>query len=255
MLAKRVMAGAKEDHTVSYYAPKFNLKTVSVILASVLGCLAAMCFTGFITYFFEEMGITFSSGKEPEINSVYDIIALFLGTAIVPPLVEEFAMRNVVMQPLRKYGNAFAVIMSAVVFGVFHGTPSQIPFAMLCGLFIGYAVIATNSIWSGVIIHAIVNALSCAYYTFLYFTDEDTADSMYEAVCMVVAAAGLVGLIVYLIKFRDEVKSILSENGLAEYTLKEKVIKFIFTPAMIIAIIIFMIQAISLISFNSGVYA
>jgi membrane protease YdiL (CAAX protease family) len=253
-LAKKAMAKPGEDHTVSYFAPKLNLKTVSIIAASVFGCLTAMIVTGYLASFFEGMGFTFSAGETPVVNNVYDIIAMFLGTALVPPLVEEFAMRNVVMQPLRKYGNLFAIVMSAVVFGIFHGTPTQIPFAALSGLFIGYAVIATNSIWSGVIIHAIVNSISCAYHTCLYFTDEDTADKAYEIGCIVLTAIGLIGLIIYLMKYRTELKEILSHKGLEEYSFKEKTVKFLVTPVMIIAIIVFIIQAITLISYNSGVF-
>jgi membrane protease YdiL (CAAX protease family) len=189
------------------------------------------------------------------VNSVIDIIAMFIGTAIIPPLVEEFAMRNVVMQPLRKYGNLFAIICSALVFGIFHGTPSQIPFAILCGLFLGYAVIATDSIWTGVIIHAIVNGLSCCYYAILYFTDEETADTAHGIVCLALAGLGFVALLIYISKYKTEFNRVISKKGLEEYTLKQKISKFIFAPAMIIAIIVFLIQAISMISYGTGVTA
>ncbi|MBE6815462.1 MAG: CPBP family intramembrane metalloprotease [Ruminococcaceae bacterium] len=252
-IAKKFVYKTPDLPVCSYSAPRANLKTVSIILLSVLGCLASMYVTGYIQMFFEGFGFSFSSGDEPQVNSVVDLIALFIGTAIIPPLVEEFAMRNVVMQPLRKYGNLFAIICSALVFGVFHGTPSQIPFAILCGLFLGYAVIATDSIWTGVIIHAIVNGLSCCYYTFLYFTDEETADTAYGFVCLVLAGLGFAALLIYISKYKDEFNRIISKNGLEEYTLKQKISKFIFAPAMIIAIIVFLIQAFSMISFGSEV--
>ena len=252
-IAKKAIYKKHDLPVCSYSPPKPTLKTVSIIFLSVLGCLASMYVTGFIQAFFEGFGFSFSSGDEPQINSFVDIIALFIGTAIIPPLVEEFAMRNVVMQPLRKYGNLFAIICSALVFGIFHGTPSQIPFAILCGLFLGYAVIATDSIWTGVIIHAIVNGLSCCYYAILYFTDEETADTTYNFICLALGVLGFVALIIYISKYKSEFNRIISKNGLEEYSLKQKVSKFIFAPAMIIAIIVFLIQAISMISFGSGV--
>lgn len=254
-IAKKIVYKTPDLPACSYSAPKANLKTVSIIFLSVLGCLASMYVTGYIQMFFEGFGFSFSSGDEPQVNSVVDIIALFIGTAIIPPLVEEFAMRNVVMQPLRKYGNLFAIICSALVFGIFHGTPSQIPFAILCGLFLGYAVIATDSIWTGVIIHAIVNGLSCCYYAILYFTDEETADTAYGFVCLALAGLGFVALLIYISKYKTEFNRVISKNGLEEYTLKQKISKFIFAPAMIIAIIVFLIQAISMISYGTGVTA
>ena len=253
LIAKKVVYKTPDLPVCSYSAPKANLKTVSIIFLSVLGCLASMYVTGFIQTFFEGLGFSFSSGEEPKVNSVIDIIAMFFGTAIIPPLVEEFAMRNVVMQPLRKYGNLFAIISSALIFGIFHGTPSQIPFAILCGLFLGYAVIATDSIWTGVIIHAIVNGLSCCYYAIFYFTDEETADTAYGFICLALAGLGFVSLLIYLSKYKAEFNRIISKNGLEEYTLKQKIAKFIFAPVMVIAIIVFLIQAVSMISFGSGV--
>lgn len=254
-IAKKIVYKTPDLPVCSYSAPKANLKTVSIIFLSVLGCLASMYVTGYIQMFFEGFGFSFSSGDEPQVNSVVDIIALFIGTAIIPPLVEEFAMRNVVMQPLRKYGNLFAIICSALVFGIFHGTPSQIPFAILCGLFLGYAVIATDSIWTGVIIHAIVNGLSCCYYAILYFTDEETADTAHGFVCLALAGLGFVALLIYISRYKTEFNRVISKNGLEEYTLKQKISKFIFAPAMIIAIIVFLIQAISMISYGTGVTA
>lgn len=253
LIAKKVVYKTPDLPVCSYSAPKANLKTVCLIFLSVLGCLASMYVTGFIQTFFEGFGFSFSSGDEPKVNSVIDIIAMFIGTAIIPPLVEEFAMRNVVMQPLRKYGNLFAIISSALIFGIFHGTPSQIPFAILCGLFLGYAVIATDSIWTGVIIHAIVNGLSCCYYAIFYFTDEETADTAYGFICLALAGIGFVSLLIYLSKYKAEFNRVISKNGLEEYTLKQKITKFIFAPVMVIAIIVFLIQAVSMISFGSEV--
>ncbi len=231
-----------------YSAPKNPLKTVSIIFIAVLGCIGSMYITGIINVFFNGFGYDVSVGGEPEVKNIVDIVALFVGTAIIPPLVEEFAMRNVLMQSLRKYGNVFAILASAFAFGIFHGTPTQIPFAFLCGLFIGYAVIATESIWTGVIIHAIVNGISCVYYAASYFTDEDTGDTVYSALLGVLAILGVIGLIIYISEYRTEFSRLVNINGLSDYTTGQKLKKFIFTPMMIVAIIVFIIQAITCIT-------
>jgi membrane protease YdiL (CAAX protease family) len=202
---------------------------------------------GIISVFFNALGFEFASSGEPEIKNIADIIAFFVGTAIMPPLAEEFAMRNVLMQSLRKYGNLFAILASAFCFGIFHGTPNQIPFALLCGLFIGYAVTATESIWTGVIIHFIVNGISCMYYIVAYFTDEDTGDHVYYITVAVLAVLGAICGIIYSLKYKDDFKRIMAAKGPEDYKTSEKFKKFIFSPVMIIAIIIFIIEAISLI--------
>ena len=105
------------------------------------------------------------------------------------------------------------------------------------------------------IIHAIVNGLSCCYYAILYFTDEETADTAHGFVCLALAGLGFVALLIYISKYKTEFNRVISKKGLEEYTLKQKISKFIFAPAMIIAIIVFLIQAISMISYGTGVTA
>lgn len=85
------------------------------------------------------------------------IVLYILRTAIVPALIEESAVRGVVMQPLRKYGDMFAVLMSSLVFGLLHCNLAQIPFAFIAGVALGCAVCLTESIWTSIIIHALNN--------------------------------------------------------------------------------------------------
>lgn len=251
-IAEKVTRKKEGLHEISYATPRINLKTLCIILFSVFGCLLSMNITGYFQSFFEMFGFVFSSGEEPNITGIADIIGLFVGIAVVPPLIEEFAIRNVVMQPLRKYGNAFAIVASAIFFGILHGTPTQIPFAILSGLFLGYAAIATDSIWTSIIIHAIVNGLSCCYSTVCYYTDEETALSVHGIICLVFMATGIASLIIYMVKYKNEFKRVISDKGLQDYSFSQKLVKFIFSPVMIIALIVFLLQAASLISFEPG---
>lgn len=68
------------------------------------------------------------------------MIAL-IGTAIVPAICEEFAMRCCCVQLLRKYGNGFAVLSISIVFGLLHGNVIQFVFAFLVGLILGYITV------------------------------------------------------------------------------------------------------------------
>lgn len=69
-------------------------------------------------------------------------------------------MRGVVMQPLRKYGDWFAILTSAFVFALMHGNLVQAPFAFIAGIGLGYAVIASGSLWTGILIHLLNNSIS-----------------------------------------------------------------------------------------------
>ena len=83
----------------------------------------------------------------------------------------------------------------------------QIPFAILAGFAIGYAVIVTESLWTGIIIHFLNNAFSV---TVSIVTDLYGIESTAYAVCNVIYVSVLLvgGLctFIYLKKFGKPLK-------------------------------------------------
>lgn len=133
-----------------------------VIIAGFGVCLFGNVINSYFTLFFQmftgsELNYSIAT-KTP--TTVSGILLFYLGTAAIPALIEELALRGIVMQPLRRYGDWFAIICSSLVFGFMHCNLVQIPFAFIAGIVIGYAVIITESVWTGVIIHFLNNAFS-----------------------------------------------------------------------------------------------
>ena len=125
-------------------------------------CLTGNIITSYLDTFFEMLtGIKPEMAATPETpKTVGGVLLFFLSTAVVPALIEEMALRGIIMQPLRRYGDWFAILSSALIFGLMHCNLAQIPFAFIAGVVIGYAVIATDSLWTGVLIHFMNNAFS-----------------------------------------------------------------------------------------------
>lgn len=229
---------------IPFEAPKDKTKAVLLVLIGLGGCLIANYVTVIFRLFSEGIGIysDYSAIQDP--TSTTDAIMVFLSSAVIPPLVEEFALRGVLMQNLRKHGDAFAVITSAFVFGVFHGNAVQMPFAFLCGLVIGYAVIATESIWTGVAIHALMNAMSAVSSALLYYFDEYTSNTFFYIGSAVGVICGVLALIIYIYRYKNHKLDQTSDFS-DGFTNGEKFIKFNTSPIMLVAIILFVIQAIS----------
>lgn len=76
------------------------------------------------------------------------------------PLVEEFVFRGAILQSLRRFGDAFALIISSFLFAVFHGNLVQAPNALLMGIVMGFFALRTGSLWASVAIHAVNNLAS-----------------------------------------------------------------------------------------------
>lgn len=94
-----------------------------------------------------------SASMSESTHTVPEILLYVLSTAIVPAFAEELAFRGIFMNVLRRFGDAFAIIASAVVFGAMHGNTTQIIFAFTLGLIFAYVDCKANSIIPSIIIH------------------------------------------------------------------------------------------------------
>lgn len=85
-------------------------------------------------------------------------VALFLASAVLAPVIEEFAFRGRVQHTLEHaFGVVPAIAFSAVTFSVLHGRVDAIHH-LAFGIFAGWVVWRTGSIWSAVYMHALNNA-------------------------------------------------------------------------------------------------
>lgn len=83
-----------------------------------------------------------------------------LTLVVAAPLVEEFVFRGAILQSLRRFGDAFALIISSFLFAVFHGNLVQAPNALLMGIVMGFFALRTGSLWASIAIHAVNNLAS-----------------------------------------------------------------------------------------------
>ena len=89
-------------------------------------------------------------------------VALFLALAVSAPLIEEFAFRGRAQHTLEHaFGTVPAITASAVVFSVLHGRVDAVHH-LAFGVFAGWVVWRTGSIWSAVFMHALNNAAAQA---------------------------------------------------------------------------------------------
>ncbi len=246
-IGSKILKSQKLFKPIPYNSPKDKTKAFLLVLIGFGGCLLANYVTVILRLFGEGIGIYSDYTAMQDPSSTFDVIMIFIGSSLIPPLVEEFAIRGVLMQSLRKYGNLFAILATAFVFGVFHGNAVQMPFAFLCGLFIGYAVIASESLWTGVIIHALMNGMSAISSGLIYYFDEYVSNTFFYVGSSVGIILGIIGIIVYLTKYKND-EALKNTGSYSDMSLGEMFIKFNTSPIMIVAIVLYVIQAVTQLS-------
>ena len=92
------------------------------------------------------------------INST-DIWLNLLLISIIAPICEEIIFRKLIIDRTIKYGANVSIVLSAVIFALFHGNLNQFFYALLIGGFFSYIYIKTGKIVYPIILHIIVNTM------------------------------------------------------------------------------------------------
>lgn len=92
-------------------------------------------------------------------GGVLPFLLALLGGALLTPLGEELLFRGVIANALNRYGALAGVGLSAVIFGVVHGTGVIMWVAIMMGLLSGALFRKTGSVWPSVLLHMVYNGL------------------------------------------------------------------------------------------------
>jgi uncharacterized protein len=97
-----------------------------------------------------------------------NLLILILSVGLIVPLVEEVIFRELVFNELRKNMSVHgALIIQAVLFGIFHMQVVQGIFAVLTGILLGLVYIWLKTIWAPIILHSFVNISSIVITRFV----------------------------------------------------------------------------------------
>ncbi|MCX6049256.1 MAG: type II CAAX endopeptidase family protein [Chloroflexi bacterium] len=89
-----------------------------------------------------------------------DLVLLLLLVAVVAPIAEELLFRGLVYPVLRRsWGVTFAIILSALLFGLAHVIPVLIPGLFFVGLILAWVRERSGSVIPGMLIHALQNGI------------------------------------------------------------------------------------------------
>lgn len=119
--------------------------------------IASGIFNEFLKNFFDFTPVQVEIG-DGVYDSDFELLFSLTNIALIPALIEEFAFRGMILGSLKKFGNIPAILISSLIFALYHGNFVQIPFAFLVGISLGMVFVITDSIWPSVIVHFINNA-------------------------------------------------------------------------------------------------
>lgn len=128
-----------------------------------LFCIAAcLMYAGNVLGLVVTSGISLLMGQSvtnpiAEMLTGSDLWVNALFTVVLAPVIEELVFRKLLMDRALRYGEATAVVMSGLLFGLYHGNFSQFFYAAFLGCLFAYVYARTGKLWITVSLHAAVN--------------------------------------------------------------------------------------------------
>ena len=202
------------------------------------GFIACYCISVAIMYISNLTGLVLNSliGRLTgvgAVNPIFDVIGSMppevqiIVVAILAPIFEELLFRKFLIDRTVKYGEVSAMLLSGIMFGLYHGNLAQFVYATALGMFFAFIYIRTGRIGYSIAIHMMINGVSSylsAYVlngsvigqitTALLSGDIDTytdlvRDNIYSLILLmtiglwllVVAVAGIILMIIFRKKF------------------------------------------------------
>ncbi len=185
--------------------PSFMLKTRDYTFSdAVIHCLAGMfiwitagMLSSGIESIFSKYGFTTEVMDLDYGNTGLGFAIMTLYSCVIAPLTEEIMFRGALMKIFSKADRRFAIVISAVFFGLAHGNMPQFMLAFLIGIFFGHIDMKHNSIIPSIIVHIFINSMVTVMSL---MEDNDVAKNIYGLALLAGAVVGLILLIMFRLK-------------------------------------------------------
>ena len=145
-----------------------------------------------------------------------DTFSMFLYASILAPVAEEVLFRGYVLRSLRPYGKRFAIVGSAVLFGMFHGNLLQTPYAVTMGLVLGYLAVEYSIFWS-ILLHMFNNLVLADMLTRL---TAQWSDMAYGMLNLILFGGGFLLSLMILIRNRQKIRDYQKSEWMDRRVLK-----------------------------------
>ena len=142
----------------------------------------------------------------------FGFVGVLLVIAVLPAVFEELIFRGVLLNGLKSFGEAGAILLCGGLFALYHQNPAQTLYQFCCGAAYAWVAFRAGSILPTVIAHFINNA---AILT-LYKCGVTTIPIPAFIAIVSISAVALIGAIIWLIFFDKKEKKLLTETDKVE---------------------------------------
>lgn len=172
----------------------------------------------------------------PTTDNLFLFVLYILNACIFAPVVEEIIFRGYILNALKGYGNAFAIVASSVLFGLWHGNFTQAIPLCFASLILGWICLKTNSIIPSIIIHCFNNAIITGFDILSNIINGSYVNFAYN---IFIAVVMLIGFSAFILNYKNiKIKPTKTSN----ISVSKRAVAFILNPGMSVLFIYYIVQ-------------
>lgn len=142
-------------------------------------------------------GIEGGSGMSEIMNQMSPLLVLLL-VVIIGPIIEEILFRRIVLTRLLPYSERLAVLLSGLLFGLFHGNLQQFFYAFFVGCVLGYVYLKTGKLRHTILMHMLLN-LTGSFIPLLFQRQSQTSAALAASINPWKMLFGLFSLAIFVL--------------------------------------------------------
>lgn len=216
---------------------------IACVIAGVVMCIGFGEVASFCELLYKKAGITPAPTPMWLEDTPRSLALNILVMAAAPAYLEEKLFRGYVLVGLRPLGDTFAVVVSSLLFGLMHGNLTQIPFAFMMGLVLGFLTVRLKSLKVAYAIHFCNNLLTLLLTQWLPYRVSDAVSYavLTQKILLGLAVLGLFTLL-RLVRWHPPVLFARTpRTGMAFWP---RIRQCFLTPAMPVAIGLFIYKTV-----------
>lgn len=173
-----------------------------------------------------------------------ELIVVIAGLGVLGPIQEELIFRGVLARHLQKYGDLFAILISALAFGISHNGPRG-TYAFVAGILCGILMVKTGNLLWAIGVHLLYNS---SFFVVDWLAISYT-DARFALVC---AAISVVCLVLYGLHHHVSLNHFLRKIRMSEFkkylkASKQNYLAALSSPGMCLCYVLFIIGFVAFI--------
>lgn len=166
-----------------------------VLLGAVPAYFVALMLNNVVAYLLQLFG-ELPTTPMPVPSNLQEVLVSLFVFAVAPGICEELMHRGLMISAYERRGTYTAIAFTAVLFGLFHFDMLNLLGPIFLGILIGYYVLRTNSIFTGILAHFLNNAIAVILsYLSTKIPAAETVNRITSEQLILLIVYGVIGLI------------------------------------------------------------